>query len=88
MKYVGEEHAQHLKNTLEEHYKLTCDWTGKQYIRITLDWGYNKRQVHLSMPDYVQKALKPNTKQANYSMHHIKVLQSIMVQRKNMQRKN
>ena len=28
VKYVGEEHAQHLKNTLEEHYKLTCDWTG------------------------------------------------------------
>ena len=28
VKYVGEEHAQHLKNTLDEHYKLTCDWTG------------------------------------------------------------
>ena len=25
VKYVGEEHAQHLKNTLEEHYKLTCN---------------------------------------------------------------
>ncbi len=25
VKYVGEEHAQHLKNTLEEHYKLTQD---------------------------------------------------------------
>ncbi len=44
VKYVGEEHAQHLKNTLEEHYKLTCDWTGKaeRYIGITLDWDYNK----------------------------------------------
>ncbi len=29
IKYVGKEHAQHLKNALEEHYKLTCDWTGK-----------------------------------------------------------
>jgi len=28
VKYLGEEHAQHLKNTLEAHYKLTCDWTG------------------------------------------------------------
>jgi hypothetical protein len=28
VKYVGEEHAHHLKNTLKEHYKLTCDWTG------------------------------------------------------------
>jgi hypothetical protein len=48
---VGIEHAQHLKNLLEEHYKLTCNWTGKQYIGITLDWDYNKRHVHLSMPN-------------------------------------
>ena len=48
----------HLKNTLEEHNKLTCDWTGTRYIGITLDWDHNKRQVHLSMPNYVKKALK------------------------------
>jgi len=42
VKYIGEEHAQHLKNTLEEHYKLTCDLTGTGYIGITLDWDYNK----------------------------------------------
>jgi len=42
VKYVGEEHAQHLKNTLEYHYKLTWDWTGTRYIGITLDWDYNK----------------------------------------------
>jgi len=58
VKYVGEEHAQHLKNTLKEHYKLTCDWTGTHYIGITLDWDYKKRQVNLSMPNYVKKALK------------------------------
>ncbi len=58
VKYVGKEHAQHLKTTLKEHYKLTCDWTGTQYIGITLDWGYKKQQVHLSMPNYMKKALK------------------------------
>ncbi len=42
VKYVGKKHAQHLKNTLKEHYKLTCNWAGKRYIGITLDWGYNK----------------------------------------------
>ncbi len=63
VKYEGEEHAQHLKNTLEEHYKLTCNWTGTQYIGITLDWDYKKHQVHLSMPNYVKKALK--------QFHHI-----------------
>ncbi len=25
VKYIGEEHAHHLKNTLKEHYKLTCN---------------------------------------------------------------
>jgi len=58
VKYVGEEHAQHLKSVLEEHYKVTTDWTGTRYIGITLDWDYDKRQVHLSMPGYVKKALK------------------------------
>ncbi len=28
IKYVSEEHANNLKWALDEHYKLTCDWTG------------------------------------------------------------
>jgi hypothetical protein len=58
VKYVGEEHARHLKKVLKIHYKLTCNWRGTHYIEITLDWDYKKRQVHLSMPNYVKKALK------------------------------
>ncbi len=58
VKCVSEEHANHLKRALDEHYKLTCDWMGTRYIGITLDWNYTKRQVHLSMPNYVTKALK------------------------------
>ena len=40
VKYVGKEHAVHLKNVLEAHYKLTCNWKGWQYIGINLDWDY------------------------------------------------
>ncbi len=58
VKYVGKEHALHLKHTLEQHYKVTNDWTGTRYIGITLDWDYVNRKVHLSMPNYVSKALK------------------------------
>jgi hypothetical protein len=58
VKNVGEEHANHLKQALDKHYKLTCDWTGKQYIGNTLDWNYTSRQVNLSMPNCVTKALK------------------------------
>ena len=43
---------------LEKHYKVTCDWTGQRYIGITLTWDYAHKQVHLSMPGYVKKALK------------------------------
>ncbi len=58
VKNIGKEHAMHLKKVLKLHYKLTCDWTGMPYIGITLDWDYKKRQVHLSMPNYVKKAPK------------------------------
>eukprot|EP00956_Cyclotella_meneghiniana_P024798 scaffold50421_cov81-Cyclotella_meneghiniana.AAC.3 len=58
VKYVGKEHADHLLKTLEEHYKVTSDWKGDRYIGIHLQWDYNKRQVHLYMPDYVKRALK------------------------------
>jgi hypothetical protein len=58
VKYVGEEHANHLKWILDKHYKLNCDWTGTRYIGNTLDWNYTNRQVHSSMPNYVTKALK------------------------------
>ena len=58
VKYVGKEHAKHLRDTLREDYTVTTDWTGKRYIGITLDWDYKRRQVHLSMPKYVKKALK------------------------------
>ncbi len=40
VKYIGKEHAHYLKNALEEHFKLTCNWTGKWYNKITLDWDY------------------------------------------------
>eukprot|EP00804_Cyclotella_cryptica_P030764 CCRYP_009164-RA/>CCRYP_009164-RA protein AED:0.15 eAED:0.16 QI:0/0/0/1/1/1/4/0/1045 len=58
VKYVGKEHALHLKSVLESYYPLSTDWTGNRYIGIRLDWDYNNRKVHLSMPGYKAKALK------------------------------
>jgi hypothetical protein len=57
VKYVGREHAEHLKQVLEEHYKVTADWNGERYVGIHMKWDYAKHQVHLYMPDYVKKAL-------------------------------
>ena len=45
VKYAGEEHALHLKHTIEENYTVTSEWYGRQYIGITLDWDYKRIQV-------------------------------------------
>ena len=51
IKYIGKEHALHLNTALEDNYKVTTKWDGKQYIGITLGWDYKRHQVHPSMPN-------------------------------------
>ena len=34
------------------------EWVGQWYIGITLDWDYKRREVYLSMPGYIKKALQ------------------------------
>jgi hypothetical protein len=34
------------------------DKSGKEFVKIELDWDYKKREVHLSMVPYLQKALR------------------------------
>jgi hypothetical protein len=58
VKYVGQEHAEHLMLVIKQHYECKADWTGEQYIGIHLAWDYDNGRVHLYMPGYVQKALK------------------------------
>ena len=57
VKYERKRDVDHLMRVLKQHYDVKEDWTGSRYIGITLDWDYKKRQVHLSMPGYVKKAL-------------------------------
>jgi hypothetical protein len=57
VKYIGKEHVMHLIKSLKEHYEVEEDWEGRRYLGITLDWDYKKHEVHLSMPDYVERAL-------------------------------
>ena len=58
VQYIQQEDAEHLKAVLEQDYTVTVDWSGSRYIGITLDWDYSRGRVHLSMPNYVKKALK------------------------------
>jgi hypothetical protein len=36
VKYVGEENAQHLVDTVQTYYKCSCDWKGERYCRLTI----------------------------------------------------
>ena len=57
VKYVGEEHAKHLMSCLTQNYEVRHEWKGEKCINITLNWDYQRKQVHLSMPGYVDMAL-------------------------------
>ena len=56
VKYIGKEHADHLTTVLKQDYELDEDWDGTKYYGISLNWAYINREVHLSMPGYVEKA--------------------------------
>ena len=58
VKYVGKEHVKHLMNALKEDYEISEDWEGAKCIGLTVDWDYERGEVHLSMPGYVTKALQ------------------------------
>ena len=56
--YIDRADTEYLEAALKAHYPMTIDWSGDKYIGITLDWNYKKREMRLSMPGYVKKALK------------------------------
>jgi hypothetical protein len=55
VKYVGKQHAEHLRNALLRSYELTNDWTATVYSGMTLKWYYDTRTCDISMPVYVSK---------------------------------
>ena len=57
VKYVGQEYADHLIAALKDTYNIEVDEDGDKYVGISLDWDYEKGEVHLSMPGYVSEAL-------------------------------
>lgn len=57
IKFQGDEHANHLKTTLEQWYDVTVDWKGSKYVGINLQWNYKERTLHTSVPGYVKKSL-------------------------------
>jgi hypothetical protein len=57
VKYVGKQHADHLRNALLKSYELTTDWEVTIYSDMTLKWDYKNRTCDISMPGYVSNVL-------------------------------
>jgi hypothetical protein len=47
VKYVGEEHAEHLIKTVQQYYKCLFDTEGERYCGLTIKWDYVSKKVHL-----------------------------------------
>jgi hypothetical protein len=57
VKYVGKQHAEHLRNVLLKTFELATDWTATVYSSMTLKWDYKKRTCYIFMPGYVSNVL-------------------------------
>jgi hypothetical protein len=57
VKYMGKQHADHLRNALLRTYELTTDWMATVYSSMTLKWDYNARTCDSSMPGYISNVL-------------------------------
>jgi hypothetical protein len=59
IKYFCKADADHLFSAIADKYALTIDWSGTQYLGITLDWHYDavRPYVDTSMFEYVPKNL-------------------------------
>ena len=79
IKYFSKEDANHLLQTIGDHYTYTTDWDGNNYCGLTFDWNYKAGYVDVSMPGYVQKALErlqhKSTSSPQYSPHaHVPIV--------------
>jgi hypothetical protein len=55
VRYVGKQHADHLRNALLKTYELATDWAATVYSVMTLEWDYKHKTCDISMPGYISK---------------------------------
>ena len=57
IKYASRQDAEYILQSLCAKYTISTDWNASLYIWILLNWDYTARNVDLSMPKYVVRAL-------------------------------
>ena len=70
IKYVGDEHFNHLEQALKQQYEVTVDRKGTKYLGLTIKWNYEQHWVEISMPGYVIKALKKFMHAMKHKIQH------------------
>jgi hypothetical protein len=58
VKYVGKQHADHLRKVLLQSCELNTDWEAKVYSDMSLKWDYKNRACDISIPGYVSNVLR------------------------------
>ena len=75
VQYTGDQHAQHLIQSLEENYELSKNFEGDKYCGLDLEWDYEGRKARISMKQYIEKVLQcfkhsePSTRQDSPHKH-------------------
>ena len=58
IKYFYKHDVDHLRNALQQYYKISIDWEGKYDCGINLQWNYKENCVDITMPDHTPSLLK------------------------------
>ena len=53
VKYFHKQDIDHLISTLTCCYKISLDWSGKNYYELTLDWCYNLNYLDIGIPSNI-----------------------------------
>ena len=58
IKYFNKNDVQHLQQAISTVFQYSTDWSGNFFCGMQFDWNYTEGYVDVSMPNYVEKALK------------------------------
>ena len=58
IKYDNQDDLDHLLIALQTEYEISTDYSGRNYIGLTIDWKYSKSYDDISMLKYIMKALQ------------------------------
>ena len=73
VKYFSTANADHLLNSLQQHYKISVDWAGTDNCGLSIKWNYPKKYVDILMPGYITSTLErlqhPKPAQPQHALH-------------------